>query len=205
LTERLRIVIATQNQDKVREISQILDGLAVEFVSLRDFPDIEPAEEDGTTFEENAIKKAMHVWQKIGLATLADDSGLVVDALGGDPGVRSARFAGENATYEANNTKLLRLLANVSPQKRGAKFVCVAVFMSPKGKIVLQRGELKGEIIDDRRGSGGFGYDPIFYVPRLKKTAAELDAETKNTISHRAKAIGAMRDYIMSLLSPPTA
>jgi XTP/dITP diphosphohydrolase len=203
LTDRLRIVLATQNRDKVREITQILNGLPVDLLSLRDFPDVQPAEEDGATFEENAIKKAMHVWQKTGLATLADDSGLVVDALGGEPGVMSATFAGEGASYEANNTKLLQLLAGVPAQKRGAKFVCVAVFMSPEGKIVLQRGELKGEIIDERRGSGGFGYDPIFYVPRLKQTVAELDADTKNTISHRAKAVAAMRDYIMSLMTPP--
>ena len=202
MAEPLEIVLATQNEDKIREISHILAGLPVRFSSLRDFPDVKPAEEDGKTFEENAIKKAMQVWRGTGLVSLADDSGLVVDALGGQPGVMSARFAGDGATYGENNSKLLRLVADVPAGKRKAKFVCVAVLITSTGKIVMQRGEVKGEIIDEPRGSGGFGYDPVFYVPRLKKTVAELDAQTKNTISHRAKAIGALRPYIMSLVSP---
>jgi XTP/dITP diphosphohydrolase len=200
LAEPLKIVLATRNEDKVREIHQILGDLPVKFLSLRDFPQVESAEEDGSTFEENAIKKAMHVWKETGLASLADDSGLVVDALGGRPGVMSARFAGEGATYESNNAKLLRLITDVPPEKRKATFVCVAVFVTAKGKIVMQRGELHGEIVDEPRGGGGFGYDPIVYLPRLKQTVAELDAETKNTMSHRAKAVGAMKPYIMSLI-----
>ncbi len=201
MAEPLEIVLATQNEDKIREIAHILAGLPVRFLSLRDFPEVKPAEEDGETFEENAIKKAMHVWHGTGLVSLADDSGLVVDALGGQPGVMSARFAGDDATYRDNNSKLLRLIADVPAEKRVAKFVCVAVLITSTGKIVMQRGEVKGEIIDEPRGSGGFGYDPVFYIQRLKKTVAELDAQTKNTISHRAKAIGAMRPYIMSLVS----
>jgi XTP/dITP diphosphohydrolase len=200
LAEPLKIVLATRNEDKVREIGEILRGLPVEFLSLRDFPRLQSAVEDGSTFEENAIKKAMHVWRETGLASLADDSGLVVDALDGQPGVLSARFAGEGATYESNNAKLLRLIKDVPREKRRARFVCVAVFVTAKGKIVMQRGELQGEIVDAPRGGGGFGYDPIVYLPGLKQTVAELDAETKNTMSHRAKAIGAMKSYIMSLV-----
>jgi XTP/dITP diphosphohydrolase len=201
LTEPLKIVLATRNEDKVREMREILGGLPVEFLSLRDFPQVQSAVEDGSTFEENAVKKAMHVWRETGLASLADDSGLVVDALGGQPGVMSARFAGEGATYEDNNARLLRLIKDVPREKRKARFVCVAVFVTAKGKIVMQRGELQGEIVDAPRGGGGFGYDPIVYLPRLKQTVAELDAETKNTMSHRAKAVGAMKPYIMSLVN----
>jgi XTP/dITP diphosphohydrolase len=198
----LRIVLATRNQDKVREIKQILDSLPVEFLSLADFPQVGAAEEDGKTFEENALKKAMHVWQETGTASLADDSGLEVDALDGRPGVLSARFAGEGATYRDNNRKLLRLIEKVPSRKRKARFVCVAVLITAKGKIVMQRGEIEGEIISEPRGSGGFGYDPIFYLPTMEKTVAELDEETKNKISHRARAVGGLRDWITRLLSP---
>ena len=202
MSEPLRIVLATGNQDKVREIAQILGSIPVELLSLADFPEIQPAAEDGLSFEANAIKKALHVWQQTDLPTLADDSGLAVDALGGEPGVRSARFAGEGATYEENNAKLLKMLGDLPREKRKARFICVAVLVSTGGKIVLQRGELKGEIITEHRGGGGFGYDPIFFVPRLEKTVAELDAEEKNSISHRAMAFRALKDYIVSLTGP---
>jgi XTP/dITP diphosphohydrolase len=199
LTERLKLVLATGNRDKVREIRHILGDLPVELVTLGDFPDVSPAEEDGVSFEENALKKALQVWRATGLAALADDSGLEVDALDHRPGVKSARFAGEDATYEANNRKLLGLMEAIPKDKRKARFVCVAVLVSPKGKIVMQRGEVEGEIIDEPRGEEGFGYDPIFYVPRLKKTVAELDEATKNTMSHRAMAVGGLKSYIKSL------
>jgi XTP/dITP diphosphohydrolase len=202
LAERLQIVLATNNRDKVEEIRCILASLPVDLLSLRDFPDVRPASEDGLTFEENAIAKALSVWEQTGLACLADDSGLEVDALGGLPGVRSARFAGEHASYGDNNAKLLGLLRDVPDEKRGARFVCVAVLVTPKGKIVLQRGELKGKIVDHARGTGGFGYDPIFYLPRLKKTVAELGEDVKNSMSHRAKAFEAMKGFIQSLCNP---
>jgi XTP/dITP diphosphohydrolase len=199
LPERIKLVLATRNRDKVREIKHILGDVPVDLLTLSDFPDVASAEEDGVSFEENALKKALHVWRATDLAALADDSGLEVDVLGGEPGVMSARFAGEGATYEANNRKLLGLLEGTPQNKRKARFVCVAVLVSPKGKIVMQRGEVEGEIIDGPRGEGGFGYDPIFYVPRLKKTVAELDEQTKNTMSHRAKAIEGLKSYILSL------
>jgi XTP/dITP diphosphohydrolase len=200
LSEPLRIVLATGNLDKVREIKRILGPVPVELLTLLDFPEFVPDEETGATFEDNAVAKALKVWRETGLASLADDSGLEVDALDGEPGVLSARFAGENASYQANNEKLIGLLRGVPEDKRGARFVCVAVLVTPKGKMVLQRGELEGLIIDEARGGGGFGYDPIFYVPRLKKTVAELGEDEKNSISHRAQAFRAMKGYIMALL-----
>jgi XTP/dITP diphosphohydrolase len=199
LTEPLRIVLATGNQDKVKEIKHILGTVPVELKTLLDFPNVIPAEETGATFEDNAVAKALHVWRETGLASLADDSGLEVDALDGEPGVRSARFAGEDVSYTANNEKLIRMLRDVPEDKRGARFVCVAVLVTSAGKMILQRGELEGLIVDEPRGSRGFGYDPLFYVPHLKKTVAELDQAEKNCISHRAKAFGAMRDYILAL------
>jgi XTP/dITP diphosphohydrolase len=199
----VKLVLATRNENKVREIEQILRDVPVDLVSLIDFPDMPLVNEDGTTFEENAIKKALEVWRHTGLASIADDSGLEVDALGGEPGVLSARFAGEPVSYEANNEKLLKMLAGVPEEDRKAKFVCVAVLVSAKGKMVLQRGELKGVITDRPRGQGGFGYDPVFYLPRKKKTVAELDAETKNEISHRASAFTAIKPFIR-LLAPAT-
>jgi len=199
LTERLKVILATGNQDKVREIRQILGEAPVELVSLAEFPDVTPAEEDGRSFEENALKKAISVWQQTGLAALADDSGLEVDALNGEPGVRSARFAGEGASYEDNNRKLLEKLRSVPQEKRKAAFVCVAAMVTPRGKMIIQRGEVRGRIIDEYRGEGGFGYDPVFYLPGEKKTMAEIGPDEKNKISHRAQAFNAMRKFILTL------
>ncbi len=199
MAERLKVVLATRNEDKVREIRRILGDDAFELLSLKEFPGVEPAEEDGRSFEENALKKAISVWEQTGLASLADDSGLEVDALGGRPGVHSARFAGEDATYEDNNRKLLKELGSAPEEKRKAAFVCVAALITPKGKMIIQRGEVKGRIIAERRGEGGFGYDPIFYLPREKKTMAELSEDEKNKISHRAQAFKAIRDFILAL------
>ena len=201
MAERPKLVLATRNENKVREIGRILADVPVDLVSLAHFPDVPPVEEDGATFEENAIKKALHVWRHTGEASIADDSGLEVDALGGEPGVLSARFAGEPVSYEANNEKLLKMLEGVREEDRKAKFVCVAVLVSAKGKMVLQRGELKGMITEEPRGTGGFGYDPVFYLPRKKKTVAELDPEMKNEISHRANAFISIKPFIR-LLAP---
>jgi XTP/dITP diphosphohydrolase len=199
LEQNTSLVLATRNENKVREIMQILADVPLQFLSLADFPDVPPVDEDGGTFEENAIKKALHVWRHTGLASLADDSGLEVDALDGGPGVRSARFAGEPVSYEANNRKLLQMLEGVPEDDRTARFVCVAVLVSPKGKMVLQRGELKGIIAQKPRGGYGFGYDPIFYLPGRKRTIAELDPGTKNEISHRANAFTALKPFMHKL------
>lgn len=197
--EPLRILVATKNRNKMREISEILSDLSLDLVSLDAFPDYHPSEEDGKTFEENALKKALSAWRALGFATIAEDSGLEVDALGGAPGIISARFAGPKATYADNNRKLLDLLKGVPPGKRRARFVCVAVLVTKSGKIVLNRGEIEGEITEEPRGSNGFGYDPVFHLPSFGKTVAELDDKTKNAISHRAKAIGGLRDFILRL------
>jgi len=203
LSSRLKLVVATRNKGKLREIKAILGDLPIEIASLDDFPEIGPIEEDGTTFEENAVKKALHVWQATHLATLADDSGLEVDVLGGEPGVHSARFAGPEQDYEKNNRKLLEMLKDVPPSERKARFVCVAVLVTPAGKIVMQRGEIEGEIAEQPRGSAGFGYDPIFYVPSLGKTVAELDEATKNRISHRGRALEGIKGLLRGFLSTP--
>jgi len=196
----MKLVVATRNSGKLREIKSILGDLPIEICSLGDFPEIASIEEDGDTFEENAVKKALHVWQQTQLATLADDSGLEVDALGGQPGIRSARFAGPEQDYQKNNLKLLEMLKDVPGPERKARFVCVAVLVTPKGKIIMHRGEIEGEIATEPRGTGGFGYDPIFYVPSLGKTVAELDPKTKNSISHRARALQGIKGFLADII-----
>lgn len=201
MNSSLKIILATKNPGKVREIGAILAHLPVNLAGLDRFPEIEPAEERGATFAENATAKAVHACRKTGLAALADDSGLVVDALGGRPGIRSARFAGERATHQENNLKLLGLLAEVPPEKRTARFVCVAALALPTGEVVLKEGRLEGLITDAAAGTGGFGYDPIFYLPDFGKTVAQLEEATKNRISHRAEAFRAMARVIDDLLA----
>jgi len=200
LSNPLRAVLATKNRGKVAEIRAILHGLPVQLVTLDDFPRIEAAAEDGLTFEENATKKAMRVWQTTRLTSIADDSGLEVDALEGAPGIFSARFAGEQASYEANNSKLLGLLRDVPAGMRTARFVCVAALVTPAGEVTLERGTLEGVIADRPRGSAGFGYDPVFYLPCHGKTVAELGEEIKNAISHRAQAFAGIRRLLEELV-----
>jgi XTP/dITP diphosphohydrolase len=196
----LRVVLATRNLGKVGEIAAILAGLPIELLTLGDFPEVEAAVEDGLTFEENAGKKAMQVWRQTGLTSIADDSGLEVEALGGRPGIFSARFAGEEASHEANNRKLLGLLRDVPSGERGARFVCVAALVTPQGGLSLSRGALEGVIGDAPKGAGGFGYDPVFYLPGYGKTVAELSEDLKNTMSHRAKAFAEVRRLLERLL-----
>jgi len=189
------ILIATTNLGKVREIEPLLRELGfLEIKTLKDVPPIPQAEEKGKTFLENALEKAKYYAQHFNILTLADDSGLEVEALGGAPGVYSSRFAGENSTDEENIKKLLKLLEGVSFEKRKARFVCVIVVYHPSGKWIYSQGEWEGYIAEKPRGKEGFGYDPVFLVPEynLQKTAAELTKEEKNKISHRAKAIRAL-------------
>lgn len=200
MSSALRMVLATRNAGKIREIRAILAHLPVELVTLEELPRMTSAYEDGLTFEDNAAKKALHVWRATHLATLADDSGLEVDALGGRPGILSARFAGESATHAENNRKLLDLLAEVPSEQRRARFVCVAALAKPGGELVLTRGEVEGVISDAPAGTGGFGYDPVFYLPAYGRTIAELDETVKNCISHRAGALRAMRPVIEALV-----
>lgn len=193
----MRIIAATQNKHKIEEIQAITSEFDMEVVSLSEagIPDIEIIE-NGTTFEENSEKKAREIMMLSGEITIADDSGLMVDALGGAPGVFSARFAGEEGNDAKNNEKLLRLLSGVKPEDRTARFVSVITLMYPDGRKLVARGECEGHIQYQERGSNGFGYDPLFVPVGYDKTFAELSAEEKNKISHRAKALQNLRKLL---------
>ena len=181
-----KIVMASSNPGKIREIVRLLDGLDIEVVAQSDFG-IEDADETGTTFVENSLIKARHAATLTGLPAIADDSGLSVDALDGAPGVYSARYAGMACDDEANNDKLLDALRDIDD--RGAAFHCVATFVEPGGEPLVAQGEWRGEILRERQGDGGFGYDPLFYVPDRGCSSAELTQEQKNARSHRGQAL----------------
>ncbi|MFC1512415.1 XTP/dITP diphosphatase [bacterium] len=196
----MRIVIATRNKDKILEIKHYFADLDIEFVSLERYPLLPEIIEDKNTLIENAVKKAKEVSEFTDNIALADDSGLEVDALNGAPGVYSARFSGENATYDDNNKKLLNLLKDIPLEKRTAHFKTVLALVFPDSRIQTVEGRCEGIIINEMRGTNGFGYDPIFFVPRLNKTFAELTLHEKNTISHRAKALEKMKQILKSSL-----
>jgi len=194
-----QIVIATSNAHKLREILDILTGLPVQILSLQDFPEISPVEETGKSFHENALLKALTVYQKAALLTLADDSGLEVDALEGAPGIYSARFAGKERDYQANNHKLLEELQTVPDAQRGAQFRCVVSLVGPSIEK-FSEGIVRGHIIRELRGEGGFGYDPLFVPEGFSETYAELGQEIKNKISHRAIAFQNARILLEEIL-----
>jgi XTP/dITP diphosphohydrolase len=185
----LKLIIGTRNPGKRREIKELLKGLPLKLQGVEDYPDLPEIEEDGKTFQENAIKKATTLARLTGEWVVAEDSGLEVDALNGEPGVRSARYAGERATYAENNSKLLRAMEGVPPERRTARFRCVIALANPQGLLFLVEGECKGLISQEARGEEGFGYDPVFYPPGYGKTFAELGPQVKNQISHRAQAL----------------
>lgn len=191
-----RIVIATNNLGKIQEIRQILGDLPFELLSLRDAGISIKVEEDQDSFEGNARKKALEVAKYTGYPALADDSGLEVAALGGKPGVYSARFAGENATDEQNNAKLLKMMEGIPYEKRQAVFRCVVVLAYPDGRMLEATGECYGRIGFKPSGSGGFGYDSLFIVDGLGKTFAELTSEEKNRVSHRGIALRRLKELI---------
>jgi len=168
---------------------ELLKGFNVTVLSLYDYPNIGDITENGSTFAENAVKKACFVAEQTGEVAMADDSGLEVDYLNGAPGVHSARFAGAEKNDHANNEKLLKLLSGIPPEMRTARFRCVIAVTEPAGKVSTAEGVCEGVISNEHRGSGGFGYDPLFYLPAYGKTFAELDLATKNKISHRSKAV----------------
>ncbi len=184
------VVVATGNQHKLKEIGKIFEDFSVEIKSMKDV-DLEGLEiiEDGSTFEENALIKARTVMEKTGSLTIADDSGLEVDAIDNQPGIYSARFSGKGATDQKNNEKLLKLLENVPSQERTGRFVCAMAAVYPDGREVVVRGECDGFIGTESKGKNGFGYDPLFIVPSYGLTFAELEQEEKNRISHRARAL----------------
>lgn len=193
----MRIVAATQNKHKIEEMSAITKEFGMNMVSRLDagVPDFE-IEEDGKTFEENSEKKAREIMKVCGNITIADDSGLMVDALDGAPGVYSARFAGEDSNDEKNNEKLLLLLKDVPEEKRTAKFVSVITMVYPNGEKIVARGECRGHILYKGRGNNGFGYDPLFVPDGFDRTFAELSAEEKNKISHRSIALQNLREKL---------
>ena len=184
------LVLATNNRHKVGEIRAILKaaGLNLFVLTLADFPPARPVVENHRTIEGNALKKAREVARRTGLPALADDTGLFIRALGGRPGVYSARFAGPGCTFDDNNAKALRLMKKVAGAKRAATFRCIAALVRPDGKSAIAEGRIEGRIADAPRGARGFGYDPIFFVPSLGRTFAEMSASLKNRISHRGRA-----------------
>ncbi len=200
----LKIVLATKNKGKIEEIKYILKetGIAdvVEICSLSDYPDIPEIAEDGATFSENARKKAEAIAAYTGLTAIADDSGLEVDVLNGAPGIYSARFAGEKAVDSENIRKLLKLIEDIPMEKRGARFVCVISVAVPYTNVILMEGECRGIISEIERGTSGFGYDPVFIVPEYGKTFAELGAEIKNKISHRAVALSKLKTHLKQII-----
>ncbi len=197
-----RIVLATHNKDKTAEFRKILSGLEIELTSLDEFPQVGEIEEDGETLEENALKKAREVFRVTGIPSLADDTGLEVFYLDKAPGVYSARYAGPGATYHDNVEKLLADMRGVPSRRRGAQFRCVLALVGWIQPPLISEGVCQGVLTEEPRGPNGFGYDPIFVPAGLTQTYAELDAETKNSISHRGRAAKAMLELIRNEAVP---
>ncbi len=194
------LVLATNNRHKAAELQALLSDVGVRIRTLAEFPDAPEVVEDGTTCEANAIKKATAIANHTGLPAMADDTGLMVEALGGRPGVYAARYAGEQATYEDNCRKLLGELQGVPVAKRRARFVTVVAFVPRPGvQAQVVEGALDGVIAEQPAGTYGFGYDPVFVVPELGKTLAQLTSEEKNRISHRARALAKVREILQTM------
>lgn len=188
-----KIVFATGNEGKMREVRLILKDLGLPVLSMKEAGVSLDIEENGTTFAENAMIKAKAVWEKTGGIVLADDSGLVVDYLGGEPGVYSARYLGEDTSYEIKNQAIIDRLADAKEEERTARFVSAIAAVLPDGSELVTEGTVEGLIAHEPAGNGGFGYDPIFYLPEYGVTSAEIPIEKKNEISHRGKALEAMK------------
>lgn len=195
-----KLVIATHNRNKFREMAEALGGLDWEILPAFEFPGVPDVEEDGSTLEENSLKKAKVICEFTGYPALADDTGLFVEALNGRPGIYAARFAGENCSYEDNVQKMLGLMTSVPPFDRRATFKTIITLYSPDGQVRQVSGEVEGYITQEKRGTGGFGYDPIFLPTGETRVFAEMSLEEKNRMSHRGKAVQKARE----LLSPKT-
>lgn len=191
-----KIVFATGNEGKIREIRLILADLGMEIFSMKELGVNPEIIENGTTFGENAEIKALAVWKETGGIVLADDSGLVVDYLGGEPGIYSARYMGEDTSYEIKNREIISRLKDARDKERAARFICNIAAVLPNGNVIHTEAAMEGEIAFEPAGCGGFGYDPIFYIPRFAMTSAELTMEQKNQISHRGKALKAMKEKL---------
>lgn len=197
----MRVLLATNNPGKVREYCEILDGLPVELVTPQELGLAVEVPETGETYEENARRKASAYAAASGLVALADDSGLEVDALGGEPGVRSHRYDGGLGSDAERYRLLLRRLEGVPPERRTARFRCVIAIATPRGQVHICEGECSGLILGEPRGEGGFGYDPVFWLPELGRTMAELAPEEKNRVSHRGRAGLKAREILLRLLA----
>ena len=196
----MKIVFASGNEGKVKEIKEMLEGMGIELVSLKNYKGVPEIVEDGKSFLENALKKAKIISGFTGETVLADDSGLQVDVLEGEPGIYSARYAGEKATDDDNINLLLARLKNIPQEKRTAFFCCALVLYRTNGSYDCFESKWQGLIIDERRGANGFGYDPVFFVPELNKTAAELPPEIKNKVSHRGQAFAKLKNTLSERL-----
>lgn len=199
-----KLLLATRNQGKIVEFRRILDALApgqIELVGLDQFPDLHDVDETGSTFEENALLKAREMSEATGLPAIADDSGLCVDALNGDPGIFSARWAGGHGDDKANIEKVLGQLKDVPDEKRTAYFICVAALYLPNGQTQCEEGRFYGTILRSPVGVNGFGYDPIFQPEGLKISSAQMSAEEKDAMSHRGKSLRAIAPFVMKALN----
>ena len=199
----MRIIFATGNKGKLREIDDILKDLSIPIVSMKDAGITSEPDETGVTFEENAIIKAKHaadVLKEKDAIYMADDSGLEVDALGGEPGVYSARYMGEDTPYTVKNKNIIDRLDGVENDKRTARFVCAIAAVLPDGEVITTRGTIEGKIGYEERGTNGFGYDPIFYLPDMSVSTAELSPDEKNRISHRGRSLEAMKIRLKEIL-----
>lgn len=194
-----KIIFATGNEGKMHEVRMILQDLGVEILSLKEAGIAADVEENGTTFEENAVIKATEIMKMCGEIVLADDSGLEVDALNKEPGIYSARYMGHDTSYHIKNKSLIDRLEGKSGEERNARFVCVIAAAFPDGRVFTTRGTMEGQIGYEERGENGFGYDPIFYLPEYGCYSAELPLEEKNKLSHRGKALRLMKEKLKEL------
>ncbi len=197
---RDRIIFATGNMGKMKEIKMILEDLNIPVVSMKEAGITAEIVEDGKSFEENAIIKAKAISSLTGEVALADDSGLEIDYLNGEPGIYSARYMGEDTSYHIKNANLIKRLEGVPDEERTARFVCVMAAAFPDGRIITTRGTIEGRIGYEERGENGFGYDPIFYLPEYQCTTSELELEKKNELSHRGKALRQMKERLKEWL-----
>ncbi len=197
--EKMKIILATKNKGKVADFEKLTENMNIEVISFLDeeinFPDVV---EDGETFEENSVKKALEIAKYTGMITVSDDSGLCVEALDGAPGIYSARYSGENATDSTNIDKLLNEMKNIPQEERQAKFVSVVSIAKPDGTVQSFRGEVEGEIIFERKGTNGFGYNPVFFSYELEKTFGEATMEERVTVSHRARAFRKLKEQVLN-------
>lgn len=195
----MKIILATKNKGKVADFEKLTENMNIEVISFLDeeinFPDVV---EDGETFEENSVKKALEIAKYTGMITVSDDSGLCVEALDGAPGIYSARYSGENATDSTNIDKLLEEMKNIPQGERQAKFVSVVSIAKPDGTVQSFRGEVEGEIIFERKGTNGFGYNPVFFSYELEKTFGEATMEERVTVSHRARAFRDLKEKVLN-------